>query len=70
MYVCLCHAVTDRQIRQAASEGACSVSELQLRFRLGTNCGKCVPAAREILDASLRPDAAAPATKPRLIVSR
>ena len=28
MYVCICNAVTDRQIRQAAAEGVSSLAEL------------------------------------------
>jgi bacterioferritin-associated ferredoxin len=53
MYVCLCHAVTDRQIKQVVSEGVCSLRQVQLCLRVGTNCGKCIPATREIIDASL-----------------
>ena len=53
MYICLCKAVTDRKIRQAVKEGACSVRDLQMSFGLGTCCGKCVPSAREVLDACL-----------------
>jgi bacterioferritin-associated ferredoxin len=52
MYVCLCHAVTDRQIKQAVKEGVCSLRQVQLCLRVGTNCGKCIPATREIIDAT------------------
>lgn len=52
MYVCLCHAVTDRQIKQVVSEGVCSLRQVQLCLRVGTNCGKCIPATREIIDAA------------------
>ena len=31
MYVCLCHGVTDRAIRQAARDGVSSFEELQQR---------------------------------------
>lgn len=53
MYVCLCHAVTDRQIKQAVVEGVCSLRQVQLCLRVGTNCGKCIPAAREVIGAAL-----------------
>lgn len=53
MYVCLCHAVTDRQIKQAVAEGVCSLRQVQLCLRVGTNCGKCIPSAREVIDAAL-----------------
>ena len=69
MYVCLCHAVTDRQIKQAVKEGACSVRQVQLCLRVGTNCGKCIPAAREIVDATV-PEAPRRPKDLRLVVSR
>lgn len=53
MYVCVCRAVTDRQIRQAAAEGVCSLRELQQRTGLGTGCGRCLPEARQQLMQAL-----------------
>jgi bacterioferritin-associated ferredoxin len=54
MYVCLCHAVTDRRIRQAVQEeGASGLRQIQLCLRVGTQCGKCIPAAREIVHAEI-----------------
>jgi bacterioferritin-associated ferredoxin len=68
MYVCLCHAVTDRRIRQAVhEEGACGLRQVQLCLRVGTQCGKCIPAAREIVHAEIGRRQAAPAAdSPRL----
>jgi bacterioferritin-associated ferredoxin len=54
MYVCICNAVTDRQIREAARNGCCSLRELSAQTRCSTTCGKCARMAREILDAELR----------------
>ena len=59
MYICVCKAVTDRQIKQATREGACSLRDLTRELGLGTGCGKCVPAAREVLGACLMQQAAA-----------
>lgn len=53
MYVCLCKAVTDKAIRQQVEEGACSMRELKQNLGVGTQCGKCVCQASEILDAAL-----------------
>jgi len=53
MYICVCKAVTDRKIQQAVNEGACSLRDLTRELGLGTGCGKCVPAAREVLGACL-----------------
>ena len=49
MYVCICHGVTDRQIRQAAEDGCRDVYELTMRSGCGSNCGSCLPLAAEIL---------------------
>lgn len=54
MYVCVCKAVSDRQIRRAVREdGVVSLRELTRELALGTCCGKCVPQAREILSETL-----------------
>lgn len=41
MYVCICNAVTERQIRQAVELGAESLRDLADCLNVGTNCGKC-----------------------------
>ena len=50
MFVCVCHGVTDRDIRRAAEEGCRDVHELTMRSGAGSNCGSCLPLAAEILD--------------------
>lgn len=58
MYVCICNAVTDKQIRKAAREGCCSLRELSCQTGCATSCGKCARMAREILaDEMQRRDA-------------
>jgi bacterioferritin-associated ferredoxin len=49
VYVCLCHGVTERQIREVAEAGCHSVSELTMRTGVGANCGSCLDAASEVL---------------------
>ncbi|MDP4548106.1 MAG: bacterioferritin-associated ferredoxin [Marinobacter sp.] len=49
MYVCLCHGVTDRDIREAAENGASSVRQLGKELGVGTQCGRCASMARSIL---------------------
>jgi bacterioferritin-associated ferredoxin len=41
MYICVCKAVTDRQIRGAIRQGADSLSELQAQLPVATGCGCC-----------------------------
>ncbi|GJM09902.1 MAG: bacterioferritin-associated ferredoxin [Lysobacteraceae bacterium] len=54
MYVCICHAVTDRTIRQAAAEGVETLGELRFRTGCSSSCGQCAEMATEIL-AERRP---------------
>lgn len=64
MYVCVCHAVTDRAIRQAAQAGARSLAELAQTLRVATGCGKCAALAQDLLAASDRAVAAEPVALP------
>lgn len=43
MYVCICNAITDRQICHAIDQGCGSVSDVFRRVGEKPNCGKCVP---------------------------
>ncbi len=49
MYVCICNAVTDKQIRQAADAGVHDLWGLQAELGVATNCGSCKEHASEIL---------------------
>ncbi len=49
MYVCLCKAVTDTQIRQAAESGCHTMRCLNKELGVATQCGKCAKDARQIL---------------------
>lgn len=50
MYICICNAVTDDEIREAALDGCTSMSELGARTGAGTGCGSCVDSASQLLD--------------------
>jgi len=49
MYVCICNAITDKQIRRAAESGVTSLWELQKQLGVASNCGKCGEMAVQIL---------------------
>lgn len=50
MYVCVCKAVTDTQIKHAINEGVSSRRELFKCLGVGGDCGKCNPHVKELLD--------------------
>ena len=49
MYVCHCRAVTDGEIREAITAGACDLDEVGRRCGAGVNCGGCCPLIQELL---------------------
>jgi bacterioferritin-associated ferredoxin len=49
MYVCLCNAVTDREIRQCIALGAETFEQVRDSLGVSSCCGRCEPAAREIV---------------------
>lgn len=50
MIVCICRAVSDRQIRAVISEGASSMAEVRAELGTGECCGKCSRQVRELID--------------------
>jgi bacterioferritin-associated ferredoxin len=49
MYVCICNAITDKQIRKAAEAGVHDLWGLQKELGVASNCGSCKEMAVEIL---------------------
>jgi bacterioferritin-associated ferredoxin len=52
MYVCVCRAVTDHHIRDAAARGAHTLKDLRRIFGITKECGRCTECARELLRES------------------
>ncbi|GLT16225.1 bacterioferritin-associated ferredoxin [Vibrio zhanjiangensis] len=51
MYVCLCHGVSDKKIKQLIlEEGITDIKQIKKCTALGSQCGKCVKMAKEILN--------------------
>ncbi|MGH8113546.1 MAG: (2Fe-2S)-binding protein [Rhodanobacteraceae bacterium] len=53
MYVCVCKAVSDQDIRCAVASGTRCFEDLQARTGCTTCCGGCEQEARDLLDANL-----------------
>lgn len=49
MYVCICNAVTDRDIRGAVARGARSLDDLATTLGVATRCRSCTDCARAVL---------------------
>ncbi len=61
MYICICNAITDKDIRRAAEAGATDLWALQAELGVATGCGSCRETASEILlDARKQRQAAQP----------
>lgn len=49
MYVCVCNAVTDGEIRGAIARGARSLADLKSMLAVATCCGRCADSARGLV---------------------
>ncbi|MFQ5609656.1 MAG: bacterioferritin-associated ferredoxin [Woeseiaceae bacterium] len=61
MYVCICNAVTDREIHAAAEAGVEDLWALQKELGVATQCGSCRDGASRILSEHRTAAAAQPA---------
>mgnify|MGYP001568496495 CR=1 FL=1 len=53
MYVCICNAVTDSDIRDAVQDGVSNMRQLGQLTGCGSKCGCCKEQAVEILQQSM-----------------
>ncbi|MGR5178295.1 (2Fe-2S)-binding protein [Vibrio mediterranei] len=62
MFVCLCHGISDKKLRKLAiEEGISDMRTIRRCTALGSQCGKCVKQAKEIL-SELQPETLAKAS--------
>jgi bacterioferritin-associated ferredoxin len=54
MYVCICNAITDKQIRRAAESGVQDLWDLQRELGVAAGCGSCKEMAVQILRENQR----------------
>ncbi|MDO4694351.1 MAG: (2Fe-2S)-binding protein [Eikenella sp.] len=52
MFVCVCNAITDRQIQETVAAGATSLNDLQNSLGVATCCGCCADLAASYLNAN------------------
>ncbi|MFW9610884.1 MAG: (2Fe-2S)-binding protein [Fluviibacter sp.] len=49
MYICICNAVTDKQLCHAINDGAGTMEDLHRLLSVGSQCGNCRDCARQYL---------------------
>ena len=49
MYICICNAVTEKQVRAAVDAGATSLDDLHIDLGVASCCGRCAATAAEYL---------------------
>jgi bacterioferritin-associated ferredoxin len=54
MYVCLCHGITEDQIRNCVLEGARTLCDLRGQLGVATQCGACESQACQVLHEALQ----------------
>lgn len=59
MFVCICSAVSDRQVERAIQEGAHSLDALAGKTGAGACCGSCRPLLLDIIEQQRCPMALA-----------
>jgi bacterioferritin-associated ferredoxin len=64
MFVCHCRAVTDGEIREVITAGACDLEEVGRRCGAGVTCGSCCPLIQELLAEHAEPRRPAAAAAP------
>ena len=51
MYICICNALTDKQIDTALEDGAVNWSAVYAHYQCEPKCGKCIPQICERVDS-------------------
>ena len=51
MVVCICNAIRERDVRDAARQGSATACQAYRALGFQPKCGQCVPFARAIIDA-------------------
>ncbi|MBF6616951.1 (2Fe-2S)-binding protein [Pollutimonas thiosulfatoxidans] len=49
MFICICNAITERQVQTAVAQGATTMSDLQGQLGVAACCGCCAETAAEYL---------------------
>ncbi|MCW8107732.1 (2Fe-2S)-binding protein [Alteromonas ponticola] len=57
MYVCMCFGITDKSIAAVVrNQGVGNIRELKEHLELGSQCGKCIQMAQDVIDSTIIDD--------------
>lgn len=51
MWVCICHGIRCRDVKEVAGSGACRAGDVFRHFQVKPQCGRCLPTIRTLLQA-------------------
>ena len=54
MYVCICNAVTDGEIRNAVVDGARSLADVKATLGVASCCGRCADYTGQLVEETCR----------------
>ncbi len=66
MYICLCNAITDSQIREAAESGVTDLWGLQSELGVASSCGSCKEHAMDVVREAREGGSPASSANPKL----
>ncbi|NRA83748.1 MAG: (2Fe-2S)-binding protein [Gammaproteobacteria bacterium] len=53
MFVCVCNAITENDIRHAVNNGNETIKQIKQKFAVGDQCGGCVSLTKQIISEQL-----------------
>ncbi len=54
MFVCICHSVSDKKIKQLAlDKGITDIKGIRQCTPIGSQCGKCIKSVKEVLNETV-----------------
>ena len=53
MYVCICKAISDQDIKEAVNEGLEDLNAIQMHLGAATGCGTCVEHTQQVIEETL-----------------
>jgi bacterioferritin-associated ferredoxin len=69
MYICMCQAVTEEELRAAVAAGAVTLKDLRRQLQVASCCGGCTERVKACLRSTLRQQAVSAPLRPEFATS-